>query len=232
MIREAIILAGGLGTRLRKVVQDKPKPMADINGKPFLVYLFEFLNDQGIERCILAVGFKKNVIINYFGDRYKNMDIIYSEENEPLGTGGALKRALEKIKGNFSFVLNGDTYFKIDLKLLEKFSIEREVDLCIALKYMEDNSRYGTVNINSEYRIIGFQEKEKSQRGYINGGVYLIRKNLLTGLPEKFSFEKEFLEKYYKYYRFYGIPFDTYFIDIGVPEDYEKAKRDFKKLEY
>jgi len=234
MIQEAIILAGGLGTRLRKVVKDVPKPMADINGKPFLWYLLNYLNNQGIEKVILSVGYKYEIIKSYFGDKFKNLKIIYSIEKELLGTGGAIKKALSLVEGDEAFVLNGDTFFDIDLNNFYNLHKNKKSILSIALKYMCNFSRYGRVLINENNKIIAFEEKKFYKEGYINGGIYILKKDIFKGTEleskNKFSLEKDLLENYYKVSNFYGFPFNAFFIDIGIPEDYEICKIKFKRL--
>jgi len=234
MLKEAIILAGGLGTRLRKVVKDVPKPMADVNGRPFLEYLLRYLQQNGIEKVILSVGYKWEVIKAYFGDSFKGIEIVYGVENEPLGTGGGIKKSLSFVNSNDIFILNGDTFFNIDLKEFFAFHKKKRSVLSIALKAMRQFDRYGNVKIDDNNRIVSFEEKRYYESGLINGGIYLLNKDFFMDLDwkDKFSFEKDFLEKYYKFYEFYGLPFDSYFIDIGVPEDYERAKRDFEELKY
>lgn len=228
MIKEAIILAGGFGTRLQKVVGDLPKPMADINGKPFLAYLLNFLIEQGIEKVILSVGYKHKAIKYYFKDQYNTLKIGYSIETEPLGTGGGIKKAAGLSESETVFVLNGDTFFKISLEKLLQFHNTNRSDITIALKPMQQFDRYGSVNINEENRIVGFSPKGGSTivGGLINAGVYVLNKSLFDemGLPEKFSFEDDVLMRHHAGHRFYGMAFDEYFIDIGLPEDYEKAK--------
>ena len=232
MIKEAVILAGGLGTRLRSVIKDIPKPMADICGRPFLSYIFDFLCNQGIERAVLSVGYKWEVIKKYFGDKYKNLKLEYAVEDNPLGTGGGLKNALKYVYEEEVFVLNGDTFFDIDINLFYNLHKSKNSKLSIALKKMENTERYGVVEIDENNRIVSFLEKGKRVSGFINGGIYLLNKNFFNALsPEgNFSLEKDFLERFYKDYEFYGFPFDGLFVDIGIPEDYEKAKKLFEKF--
>ena len=228
MVKEAIVLAGGLGTRLREVVKDVPKPMADVNGRPFLEYLLTFLNRHRIEKVVLSVGYKYEVIRNYFGKSFLDMEILYSIETKPLGTGGGIKKSLTLVDSNDTFIVNGDTFFNVDLDKLFSFHKEKSAVLSIALKPLKHFDRYGSVEINEDGRIVGFKEKKYHESGLINGGIYLLNKEFLMNLEleEKFSFEKDLLEKYYIYYPFYGMKFGGYFIDIGIPEDYEKFKRD------
>lgn len=256
MIKEAIILAGGFGKRLQKVVHDIPKPMADINGHPFLAYLFNYLIKHGIEKVILSVGYKHEMIQSYFKNQYNSLKIVYSIEDEPLGTGGGIKIATSLIVSGSVIILNGDSFFDVDLQKLEQFHIAEKCYLTIALKPMQQCDRYGSVTIDGQNRIIGFEEKTSNlslktsgtrdapsfkdrQSGkrykefnYINGGIYVLNKEIFDNitLPSKFSFETDLMEKYYPDFQFNGLPFDEYFIDIGIPEDYEKAKKDLKSL--
>jgi len=232
MIKEAVILAGGLGTRLKSVIKDIPKPMAEVCGKPFLCYILDFTIKNGIEKVILSVGYKWKVIKNFFGSQYKNLKLEYAVENTLLGTGGGLKNALKYVNEEEVFVLNGDTFFDIDLNLFYNLHKSKNSKLSIALKKMENTERYGAVEINENNRIVSFLEKGKRVRGFINGGIYLLNKNFFNALsPEgNFSLEKDFLEKFYKDHEFYGFPFDGFFIDIGVPEDYERAGKEFERF--
>ena len=223
---EAIVLAGGLGTRLRSVVSDVPKPMAPINNKPFLEYILEFLNNQNVKKVILSVGYKWEVIKYYFGDKYKSIKLIYNVEKERLGTGGAIKDSLKYAENENVYILNGDTFFDIDLS---KMKLKDNL-IEIALKKMENFDRYGVVEIDKSGYIQKFKEKSYYQEGFINGGIYLLKKDIFKNfdLPTKFSFE-EFLESNFKNLKAKGRVFNGYFIDIGIPEDYEKAKRYFSE---
>lgn len=230
MISTAVILAGGFGTRLQSVVKDRPKPMADINGKPFLQYLLDYLGRQGIVKCILSVGYKWETIQEYFGTSYEGIDLIYSIEDAPLGTGGAILKAVRSTSESSFFVFNGDTFFAIDLNQFFLAHSQQGSTLSIALKRMSDFDRYGVVVTNTAGIITSFEEKRHYVAGNINGGVYLLESKLFEqlDLPEKFSFEKEILEKYCSTLAFRGVVFDDYFIDIGIPEDYERAKHELE----
>jgi len=234
MVKEAIILAGGLGTRLRGIVKDIPKPMAEVCGRPFLSYILDFLTKYEINTVVLSVGYKWEIIKNYFGDSYKNLRLVYAIENEPLGTGGAIKNALRYIQSPETFVLNGDTLFNIDLVSFYNLHKRKNSKVSLALKGISSTERYGAVKIDENNRIIAFSEKAQKFNVLINGGIYLLDKNFFNSLTtqNKFSFEKDFLEKYYKEFEFYGFAFDGYFIDIGVPEDYERAKKEFERFMY
>lgn len=233
MTGEAIILAGGLGTRLKEVVPDAPKSMALINGRPFLEYQLDYLDRWGLRRVILSVGYGKEKIQDHFGGQYKSLQIAYSVEEEPLGTGGAIITALQHVEGLSVFIFNGDTYFDVNLQRLDDFRRIKEADICLAMRFEIDPARFGMLEFDNNNRIIRFYEKPDGiEEGYINGGVYIVRKDFLLrfGLPEKFSFEKEFLQKYYQTEEIYGMRCFSYFRDIGIPEDYQKAIDEFKRL--
>ncbi|EAK0071238.1 D-glycero-D-manno-heptose 1-phosphate guanosyltransferase [Campylobacter coli] len=215
---QAIILCGGLGTRLKSVIKDIPKPMAPINDKPFLEFIFEYLKKQGITEIILSVSYKYELIQEYFKDEFHGMKIHYNIEKELLGTGGAIKDALKLVK-NEAYVVNGDTFFDIDLKKL----VLNSSKICIALKQMQNFDRYGTVNVDEQGIVTSFEEKVFKKQGLINGGIYLLKKDIFDefSLEKKFSFE-EFLQENYKLLKIQTQIFDDYFIDIGIPEDYIK----------
>ncbi|EDP7633134.1 NTP transferase domain-containing protein [Campylobacter coli] len=218
---QAIVLAGGLGTRLRSVVQDLPKPMAPINGKPFLAFVLEYLKKQGITEIILSVSYKYELIQEYFKDEFHGMKIRYNVEKELLGTGGAIKDALKLVK-NEAYVVNGDTFFDIDLKKL----VLNSSKICIALKQMQNFDRYGTVNVDDQGIVTSFEEKVFKKQGLINGGIYLLKKDIFDNfdLEKKFSFEK-FLQENFELLKIQTQIFNDYFIDIGVPQDYKLFKK-------
>ena len=227
MIKEAIILAGGFGTRLKGVISDVPKPLASVAGKPFLAYLLEFLNCQKVEKVILSVGYKYELIEQYFGNKYKSLKLEYSIEDTPLGTGGAIKLAMEKADGEEVFILNGDSFIDVALTDFYTFCKNSTFPFAIVLKEMLNFDRYGTVEFDGQ-RILKFNEKMAVKKGLINSGVYLLKKDFFNSFPfpEKFSFETAFLEKYYSDYNFGGFISEGYFIDIGIPEDFEKAQKE------
>lgn len=227
MISEVIVLAGGFGTRLKGVIKDIPKPMAPINNKPFLEYLLNYLVQFNISRVILSVGYKHKLIQNYFHNKYKNIDIEYAIENEPLGTGGGIFNAMQYITIDKIIIINGDTFFNINLFDFYDFHTSLKSDLTIALKKMYKFDRYGTVKMQN-HRIIDFQEKQYTNTGFINGGIYACNKKLFHNKIKqpKFSFEKDFMEKYVKKMNIIGFKSEDYFIDIGVPADYERAQNE------
>lgn len=199
--------------------------MAPVNGKPFLHYIFKELQHQKIQQAVLSVGHLKEIIQDYFQDSYLGISIQYAVEHEPLGTGGGIKHAFSLVEDD-AFVLNGDTFFDIELSKLKN----EVADISIALKPMFNFDRYGTVELNDEHRIISFNEKKYCEHGLINGGIYYFKKSLFEKITteRKFSFEKDVLEKHLLDLNIHGTIFDNYFIDIGIPEDYEKAKTDFR----
>lgn len=224
---EAIVLAGGLGTRLKSVVSDLPKPMAPIANKPFLEYILQYLKKNGITRVILSVGYKWEIIKEYFGNNFENLELIYSIENEPLGTGGAIKKAISEVNSEEVFIINGDTFFNVDLKLL---SLTKNSKIILSLKEMHNFDRYGCVESNNEDIVTSFTEKEYRKAGNINGGIYLTKKAIFDKftLEEKFSFE-EFMQNNFQKLTISVQVFNNYFIDIGIPKDYLKAQNEIKE---
>ncbi|MBQ3733261.1 MAG: nucleotidyltransferase family protein [Bacteroidales bacterium] len=227
--KEAIILAGGFGTRLQGVVKDLPKPMAPVNGRPFLTYILDYLIEYHYTRVVLSVGYLHEKIEEFFGTQYKSLEIDYAVETEPLGTGGGILFAFSKCVTDNVLVINGDTMFKVDLDEFEHFHQEKGSLLSIVLREVEDVSRYGSVVVGGNDMITLFSEKQATAgRGFINGGIYLIDRKLFDKYPQpqKFSFEKDLMTKFYTQEMFFGMPSDGYFIDIGIPEDYERAQRE------
>ena len=227
---EAIVLAGGKGTRLQSVVSDVPKPMAPVNDKPFLYYQLQYLKNQGIKRIVLSVGYKKELIIDTFGYDFQGVELDYAIEQTPLGTGGGIQLALKHCKNQEVFIVNGDTLFNIDLSLLKLAKKQKSAQVMMALKHMLNFDRFGVVDIDTEHRIIAFREKEFCAEGVFNGGIYLMEKNLLEESIFKapFSLEQDCFQKYITTLKIYGEVFEDYFIDIGIPQDYAKAQIDFK----
>lgn len=226
--KQAIVLVGGLGTRLKEVVKKVPKPLADIEGKPFLKILLDNLIKKGITDFVLAVSFKYEQVVEFCNQQYKDINISYSVEEEPLGTGGAIKKALEKIKSAECFVFNGDSFFDVELKEIEDIYFQNNADVVIALKKTDQTSRYGTVVFDENKKINGFCEKSDRGDGFISGGIYLINKDWYNSLDteSRFSVEKDVFEKHFNSSKFYGVISDGYFIDIGTPDDYHKGKNE------
>ena len=229
--KECILLAGGKGTRLQSVVADVPKPMAPVAGKPFLTYLFQYLFKHGIGKAVLSVGYKHESITNAFGNQFKDISLVYVIEKEPFGTGGGIKMALQSCESEHVFIINGDTFFDVSLMDLYNQHIENGADLTIAVKYMENFDRYGCIDFDENEKITAFNEKQPRESGFINGGIYILKKSFLNALllPEKFSFEAAVMEAHYDKANFqvYTGSSTRYFIDIGIPKDYERAQIEF-----
>ena len=231
MIKEAIILAGGFGTRLRDAIPDLPKCMAPVNGRPFLFYVINYLRSQGIEKFIFSLGYKHEIIEAYLNAEFPTLDFQCLIEKEPLGTGGAILASCYKTSEQTVLVLNGDTIFKVDLEKAFANHVKHDSDCTLLLKPMDDFDRYGVVELNEDDSIKSFKEKKFYKNGLINGGVYILNTEqfLAEELPGKFSFEKDYLEKYFATRRIYGSVQDEYFIDIGIPEDYFRVQQELKQ---
>jgi D-glycero-alpha-D-manno-heptose 1-phosphate guanylyltransferase len=231
LIKEAIILAGGLGTRLKSTIPDLPKCMAPVNGRPFLFYVINYLRSQGIEKFIFSLGYKHEVVEAYLQTDFSTLDFQCLIEKEPLGTGGAILASCYKTSEQTVLVVNGDTIFKADIEKAFADHIKHDSDCTLLLKPMENFDRYGVVELNEDNSIKRFKEKEFYKSGLINGGVYILNTEqfLTEELPGKFSFEKDYLEKYFETRKIYGSLQDEYFIDIGVPEDYFRVQQELKQ---
>lgn len=228
-MEDIVILAGGLGVRLSHVVSNRQKAMALVSGRPFLEYILAELSKNGFRRAVIAVSYMADQVREYFGDRFGDMELVYSVEDVPLGTGGAIKKASELCRGDRFFAINGDTYFSVDYDEIRKKHIEQSADITLAGKEKPNFKRHGTVVFDSDGVVTEFAEKSFAERGYINGGIYLINKSVFDGAyPDKFSFEKEVLERLS--FRTVCAPFDGYFIDIGVPQDYFRAQTEIPML--
>ena len=232
MVKEAIILAGGLGTRLRSIVSDLPKCMAPVAGQPFLKHVIRYLLSQGIEKFIFSLGYKHEVIEEFLNNEFPTIHYECSIEQDPLGTGGAIYLACKRAKDNNIIVLNGDTLFKADLNKAFLFHTANNADCTLLLKPMEDVDRYGAVELDDNYAVSSFKEKQYFQTGDINAGVYIlnVEQFIDKDFPEKFSFEKDYLEKYYTERKIFGVIEDRYFIDIGIPADFQKAQEELKQI--
>ena len=233
---DVIILAGGLGTRLRSVVNELPKCMASVCEKPFLSYLLDYLKRFNVGKVILSVGYLRNSIIQFIDNHKDNYSFgfDFAVEETPLGTGGGIKLALGKATTDNVVIINGDTFFDVDVNAMIMNHLHSGKEITIALKPMRDFERYGNVKLDENGRIIEFQEKQFCEVGQINGGVYVMKRenDMMNGLPEKFSFETEVLQKQAKLLNVNGYVSDGYFIDIGIPEDYAKANVEFEKMNF
>jgi len=225
---KVILLAGGMGTRLQSVVSNIPKPMAPSGDVPFLDILLKNLIDQGIDEVTLSVGYRHEVIMEYFGNSFQGVPINYIVEETPLGTGGALRKALQgNSEGTPYFVLNADTFIDVNLTEMLNGYLASGADVGIVLKQLDDVSRYGRVTLDSKHtEIISFEEKSGCETGFVNMGVYIIRPDFFDRfvLPNAFSLEKDCFVAMLSNISFFPWLSEGYFIDIGVPEDYERAQ--------
>ena len=231
---DVVILCGGLGKRLRPVVFGQPKVLAEIGERTFLDILIDNLLMQGFKNIILCVGYQKEQIKRHFNFDYdKKYDytykITFSEEEEPLGTGGALKKAKKLIRSNPFMVMNGDSICKVNFRSFIDFHIEKKALLSIVLVCSKTAEDYGSVTLDDSQRITDFNEKiaggSESEK-IINAGVYLMEKDIFSYMPEqnRFSLEYELFPKIIDNDRCYGFLTEGELIDIGTPERYEKAK--------
>ena len=229
---QAVILAGGLGTRLKPIIADLPKPMAPILDKPFLEYQMRELKKNGIENILVLIAYKGEVIKKYFGDGSEfGLKIQYSEEIEPLGTAGALFNAWDSLENEF-YLINGDTFFHVQYELIDDFVKSKNVKALVSLRLTEDVKRYGSVE-QRDFKVTEFVEKgqlpESRVDGYINGGLYFFHKSILKDFYDSYhgislSLERDILPSFAKEDKLFGLPLGGAFIDIGEPEDYERAK--------
>ena len=231
-ITEAIVLAGGKGTRLRETIGTIPKCLAPIAGKPFLHYLLAYLQQSGILRVVFALGTGSDAIIEWLAGENLSVEIKWVVEPEPLGTGGGILLAMQHCAAADVVVVNGDTLFTANLAALLGFHQKKKAETTLSLKAVNDASRFGCVVVDDHDRIIDFLEKSQGSSGLINGGIYVINRQALLrrNFPERFSFETDYLQPLVHEADFYGMVSDAYFIDIGVPEDFAKAQIDFKTL--
>lgn len=222
-----IFLAGGLGSRLRSVVSEVPKPMAPVQNRPFLEILIKYWISEGVEKFIFLVGYKSESIQKYFGNQFEGKEIIYLNEENLLGTGGALLNCHRQLNIEQPFLLlNGDTFFKISNKALTKFSRENNADWCLSLFRTKIQGRYLTININKKNELDLHENKANSC--WANGGVYLINPSALDAFKfsnHSLSLENDLLpQSQYLNQKIFGYKADEFFIDIGLPEDYKKAQ--------
>ena len=225
---DVVILAGGLGTRLRSVVSDVPKCMAPVGGRPFLDWILRWTSRFEVNRIILSLGYMGNIVTDWMesGCRFSPVPVDWVIEETPLGTGGGIRLAMRKVSTERTVVMNGDTFFNVDLDALCAFNEAVGSPLTVALKPMTGFDRYGSVTLDGDGRITSFNEKRYCEKGLINGGVYCMDSSfgLMEDKPDKFSFEKEVLEPLSGHGILSGFVSDGAFIDIGIPEDWELAQ--------
>ena len=227
-IRTAIVLAGGRGERLQSRIAPLPKPMAPVCGRPFLEYVLDLLVNTQVTQVILAVGFGAEIIRDHFGTCYRTLHLRYSLETTPLGTGGALALALKDEGPSPVLVLNGDSLLEIDYPAFFAWYGLNPCSVALVLREVSDISRYGSVSLSGE-RVIEFQEKGGNGIGLVNAGIYMVRPTLFSEYQfgEKFSFETGVLQGYCRDLRPRAFITKGYFIDIGIPEDYDRAQKEF-----
>jgi D-glycero-alpha-D-manno-heptose 1-phosphate guanylyltransferase len=218
---KAVILCGGFGTRLGTLTKDTPKPLLQVAGVPFLHHVLRSLAHQGITDVVLAVGFQWRKIAATYGTHWENLHLTYSIEETPLGTGGAIRQAVQNIGNSPILVINGDTLFCMDFRHLQKFHIDRQAQISIAVRAVPDVSRYGAVVLEDpQGRICQFKEKSHTGAGLINTGVYIINPSIFQKIPEEtFSFEKTILSHHLQSLKAYAYETSGHFIDIGIPAD-------------
>ncbi|MFZ6864750.1 nucleotidyltransferase family protein [Undibacterium sp. Ji67W] len=220
-MNEAIILAGGLGTRLKSVSGDTPKPLVRVAGKAFIFHLLDKLKIEGIQRVVLAVSYRAELFMEVVGETYREMDILYSVETEPLGTGGGLSQALELVTGSHALVINGDTYVDFNLGQVVADYQRIGTPILLGVVSVPDVGRYGQIEFSESGHLLAFAEKGGHGEGFINAGVYIVPRKLPDESAVKFSFETDYLHK--KIASISTSKIDGYFIDIGIPSDYQIA---------
>ncbi|MBL6996797.1 nucleotidyltransferase family protein [Desulfobacula sp.] len=224
-----VILAGGLGTRLRDTLPDRPKVMGEINGRPFISFLLDQLYDAKIKKVVLCTGYMAKFVESLLGDTYKDLEIIYSMEHKPLGTGGALKLAGQYLDGDSALVMNGDSFVECDVQRLLSWHVKKKASVSIVLACVDNVSRFGSIKINTGNEVTRFVEKGNvSDAGLINAGVYLMQPEAVDAIPceKPFSLEKQYFPSLVGS-GLYGYQTSGRFIDIGTPESFVKAQSFF-----
>lgn len=231
---QAIILAGGFGTRLQTVVKEVPKPLAPIGGKPFLYWLITHLQKNGVTSFIFSLGYLHHLSEDFLATEFPSLNYQCVVENEPLGTGGAIKLCLQNTLEKQVLIVNGDSFFNLSINGFYNNYIQTKSDCTIALKPMQNFDRYGSVEIDSNNRVTQFNEKKHCEDGLINTGILIFNRNVFlektSHLPLNFSYEKDFLEPNMQSLKVSGYIAAEYFIDIGIPEDYYKADKELPQI--
>lgn len=231
---DVVILCGGLGTRLRNIIHDRPKPMAKINHHPFLDILVEYLCRYGCKRIILCTGYKGDFVRRYYDNKEYPISLLFSEEKEPLGTAGAIKNAELLIQSNVLLVMNGDSFCKINIYNFLEFHTSKESFASIALIPSDISNECGIVKITDTHRIVSFHEKVVDTDGFVNAGIYFFDKEVLSLIPagKKYSFEYDLFPTLIQQRNMYGFVENQQLIDIGIPERYELAQKVFRNFTY
>jgi NDP-sugar pyrophosphorylase family protein len=229
----AIVLAGGLGTRLRAVVADQPKVLAEVSGRPYLAYLLDQLSKAGIQKAILCIGYRGEQVRDAFGNRYAGMQLRYSFEKQPLGTAGAIAYARDTVTSRYVLVMNGDSYCQVDLCAYASWYQTGKFPVSLLLTEAPDIQRFGQVQMDNEGKITSFEEKGCGQgAGLINAGIYLVDRKLLDDIPagRPVSIEQEMFPKWLSEGLLFGYAQSGKFIDIGTPESYREAALFFETI--
>jgi D-glycero-alpha-D-manno-heptose 1-phosphate guanylyltransferase len=223
---EAIVLAGGFGKRLRSTIgAELPKPMALVNNRPFLDYIFQYLINNGIYKVILSVFHKNEIIINHYRSSYSRLKISYSVDNTELGTGGAIMSALSMVSENKIFIINGDTYFDVNLNNLLSEHVNNNNDITFSVKHMMSFNRYGILETDSNGQVLSINDKQYCDYGKIDGGIYLINNNIFESIEKQIRFSfNDYIKNNIGILKIGSLLCNELFIDIGTPEDYEKAQ--------
>jgi D-glycero-alpha-D-manno-heptose 1-phosphate guanylyltransferase len=231
---QALILSGGLGTRLQSVVKDTPKTLALVAGKPFLYWLIIYLQKNNISDFIFSLGYLHEQVEAFLNNEFPTLNYVTVIEDEPMGTGGAIKLCLPFCKNDEILLVNGDTFFDLDIQAFQADFLASNADGSIALTPMQHFDRYGAVSITTDNIITEFNEKKYCDFGLINTGIVLFKtavfNDKIENLPPKFSFEKDFIEPNILDIKITGYIASGYFIDIGIPEDYNKAQTEIAQL--
>lgn len=222
---QGIILAGGLGTRLRKSVPTLPKPMAPVAGRPFLSWLLDYLEEVGFDHIVLSIGYLGETVKEYFGNHYRSIDIEYSVESSPLGTGGATLGAIDKCRGNPFFVINGDTFLAHDYVAMHAHHLSTRATFTMAVRDVADVSRYGRI-VLTDGKLISLEEKSAAGPGWVNTGVYLFDRSFFENLhmAAPCSLERDIVAPRLAQSNSQAFVARGYFIDIGIPTDYQRAQ--------
>jgi len=221
----AVVLAGGLGTRLQTVVADRPKVLAPVAGRPFLTYLLDQLQDAGVHRVVLSTGHLAEQFTSTIGSAYRDLEVAYAEEEAPLGTGGAIKFAGGLASTEHLLVMNGDSYFNVDLAEYLDWHAQHGNDASLLLVRISDASRYGAVRLDDDECVTAFLEKQPGLgQGLINAGIYALRHEMLAHIPDgKCSIERDVFPRWIERFKVRGLATDGEFLDIGIPEDYHRS---------
>jgi NDP-sugar pyrophosphorylase family protein len=226
---DALVLCGGLGTRLRPLITDRPKALAEISGRPFIDILLDRIFAQGISRAVLCVGFEKEQIKDHItlarAQRPAWGEVVFSEEDAPLGTGGAIKNAEALVGGEHFFVLNGDTLAEVVLADLYGFHREKKSTVTIAAAPVPDRADVGSLDIRDDGRISGFRERAADRAGYVNAGAYMMHRSVFDIMPPEgeFSLEQDIFPKVVVTHPCFAFVTDASVLDIGTPERYRRA---------